>query len=104
MDIILELFRPFAEFFALLVILLAHFFLLLNAKRQLNEENRNSAYYLLLIIVIGTMQIPMLIYLYSQKSLLFQRLMGYAFVVWSTLITCNAAVLLVKDFSTGSKN
>lgn len=104
MDIILELFRPFAEFFALLVILLAHFFLLLNAKRQLDEKNRSSTYYLILVIAIGTVQIPTLTYLYSQKELLFQRLMGYAFVVWSTLITCNAAVLLVKDFSTGSKN
>lgn len=107
MNIFTELLQPFTEFAILLTILLIHFFLLLKAKNLLDEKTKtafkSSARYLFFIIAIGIVQIPILIHKYHQKVLLFQKLMGYTFIVWSALITCDAAVLLAKNFFSRGK-
>lgn len=102
-----ELLKPFIEFAILLTVLMIHFFLLLKAKNLLDEKTKkafeSSAGYLFFIIAIGIVQIPILIQKYHLKVLLFQKLMGYTFIVWSALITCDAAVLLAKNFFSRGK-
>ena len=107
MNIFAELLQPFTEFAILLTILLIHFFLLLKTKNLLDEKTKtafkSSTGYLFFIIAIGIVQIPILIHIYHQKVILFQKLTGYTFIVWSALITCDAAVLLAKNFFSRGK-